>query len=611
MLVASRNFRKNLDARDKATMEYMNKSYAGVYARLQEYSDALFAEIVSKAGETGKVKPWKIARLTTMQSLMEQIAKEVGAYGLVVADQVQGEARDMARLGEQHMAEIIKAGFPKEVQATIGASFQMLPASALETATAFTHPDSQLMKNLTVGYGEAAARYIGDSLIAGIGLGHNPEETAKRLNRSMGFPLIDAKRTMRTAQLWAYRETNLAVMQRNSDLVSGWRWYSSLDATTCMACIIRHGQLFGLEHGQHMNDHHNGRCAMIPEIRPLSELGFSGIDASPKVHVEHGDDWFRKQSDEFQKKVMGQNVWEAWKLKKFKLWELQGFYQNDVYGTMVVTLPINQLLGAGWDKGMTKDRNLRKSGKIARKQTVATSTPVSDALDMGWLGPKRSKLRKAGETALAAIDLVHGDGPLPDIPVTDMNKASTHGEYRYNVRRGTATEIKLSRKSDAPELVMVHEVGHFLDHWGIGPGGDFATDAFLWAQKEPGHDWADDFENWWLAIITSDAHLHKQELMRMSGKERNDMILRGEKAPKLDYLRYLLGKREIWARSYAQYIAIRSGDPVLLQQLVESRRQRPAYDPDQNDYAEQWDDRDFTPIAEAMDKLFKTLGWLK
>jgi hypothetical protein len=71
------------------------------------------------------------------------------------------------------------------------------------------------------------------------------------------------------------------------------------------------------------------------------------------------------------------------------------------------------------------------------------------------------------------------------------------------------------------------------------------------------------------------------------------------------YVTFMLRAQEMWARSYAQYIATRSGDPILRAQLF-LERERLAGMPY---YPEQWDDDDFAPIAEAIDELLNAKGW--
>jgi hypothetical protein len=61
---------------------------------------------------------------------------------------------------------------------------------------------------------------------------------------------------------------------------------------------------------------------------------------------------------------------------------------------------------------------------------------------------------------------------------------------------------------------------------------------------------------------------------------------------------------ELWARSYSQYIATRSGDPDLLKGIDMQRDPGRLY----KDF--HWSDEDFAPIAAAIDAMFKKLGWI-
>lgn len=76
---------------------------------------------------------------------------------------------------------------------------------------------------------------------------------------------------------------------------------------------------------------------------------------------------------------------------------------------------------------------------------------------------------------------------------------------------------------------------------------------------------------------------------------------------KIQYVRkacgYYLRREEQWARAYAQYIATRSADPLLLEQLDAIRTSAHAV------YrASQWSDDDFSAIGAAIDDLLTTLG---
>lgn len=58
----------------------------------------------------------------------------------------------------------------------------------------------------------------------------------------------------------------------------------------------------------------------------------------------------------------------------------------------------------------------------------------------------------------------------------------------------------------------------------------------------------------------------------------------------------------LWARSYAQYIAIKSKDALLIGQLDKLRIEK---EPNQ------WSDSEIVSIMQAFDETFRSLGWLK
>jgi hypothetical protein len=131
-----------------------------------------------------------------------------------------------------------------------------------------------------------------------------------------------------------------------------------------------------------------------------------------------------------------------------------------------------------------------------------------------------------------------------------------------------------------PELTLAHEIGHWLDREGAGVGGRFESEA------------GGLFADWLAAVERSEAVQNIRQRAR-TGYNRK-------------YANYLLRVREMWARSYAQWVAVRSGDAKLLQQLELIRRkgasaeQRPS----------QWEDADFEAIAREIDALFRKIGWM-
>jgi hypothetical protein len=202
-------------------------------------------------------------------------------------------------------------------------------------------------------------------------------------------------------------------------------------------------------------------------------------------------------------------------------------------------------------------------------------TPIGSALTL-VAGPD---LRPLSE-AIATVDRVHGDGPLPTISV--VRRPLLAAEAYYHSLR---LDIVIGTNAGQPALSLLHELGHALDHWGLGRQGDFATST--------GHA---NLADWRRAVEGTRAWLDLRALRSRYPQARAQTILV-----------YLLRYDELWARSYAQYVATRSGDPTLLAELDTRRRQRAG---SRVHLPRQWDDIDFAPVADAIDDLFRRLGWI-
>lgn len=219
------------------------------------------------------------------------------------------------------------------------------------------------------------------------------------------------------------------------------------------------------------------------------------------------------------------------------------------------------------DDGRTLAESLGGAAtQIARTPAIAKAvlrkSPVSSALTL--------KIRDKAplRDALEAIDSVHDDGVLPTIPVDGTPGRDYLGVYR--TRSNKAASIGVSAKGSWPRLTAVHEIGHFIDHQALHTAGRFAS-------EDPASG---------LGSIIS--------LLRATP---TFAALRN--APKPSYWQ---SGRELFARAYAQYIAIRSQHPALLAEL--RKCQGNPYQP-----WRQWSDAEFAPIALEIDALLKSKNW--
>ena len=204
--------------------------------------------------------------------------------------------------------------------------------------------------------------------------------------------------------------------------------------------------------------------------------------------------------------------------------------------------------------------------------------PVSDAIKVA---ARDKVVGKSAGIALDAIAKVHTDGNLPKLTLTRNDGLDALGQYSARkANPGKSPKIQINGKGKDTAFTTAHEVGHFLDHQGLSPKtakDGFASDA---RGKDPAMDKLMD------ALRESSAF--KQ--IERSGLRDSDKS-------------YLMRDRELFARAYAQYVAVQSKDREMMNGL---NRERLGHTP-----FTQWDDRDFYPIKNAMTELFKTRGWVK
>ena len=141
----------------------------------------------------------------------------------------------------------------------------------------------------------------------------------------------------------------------------------------------------------------------------------------------------------------------------------------------------------------------------------------------------------------------------------------------YRLRKGDPVDLRVSRRHGRIALSFVHELGHLVDHQlGRDLGPSWASGAH------------DAFEDWRRAAKTLSSRLPAE-----IGRSRR---------------RYFHSAKELWARSYAQTVLMRSGDSRLelhLQGLLE-----------QNDIFV-WPAAEFAAVADEVDLVFERLALLR
>lgn len=190
-------------------------------------------------------------------------------------------------------------------------------------------------------FGQEMADEIRSTMLEAIRTGMGPRYVASALVRTLGQGLTWALRTARTSMLYGYREATIASYRRNSHVVTGWYWHAHLaDSRVCIGCVAQHGTFHSLD--EMLNDHHNGRCAMVPATISWADLGVQTEEVSD---FQSGRDWFNAQPVDRQRQMMGDSMYRAFQDGQFQWEDLSRPYYDTVYGQMRRAPSLVELLG--------------------------------------------------------------------------------------------------------------------------------------------------------------------------------------------------------------------------------------------------------------------------
>jgi hypothetical protein len=189
--------------------------------------------------------------------------------------------------------------------------------------------------------------------------------------------------------------------------------------------------------------------------------------------------------------------------------------------------------------------------------------PLEDVIAL----PRRSPLAGELERALNAASGLHGLlSDLAPVPVRPTATISEAGAYRF--RKKDPIDVRVSRLGGRVALGFLHELGHLLDHQVF-----YDRKTRTWASAVHIA-----FTGWRIAAAT----LEHRPLP--GGRYRQ---------------RYFQSTHEVWARSYAQTVLLRSGDPVLGAQLAKLQA---------DDDPHVWSAEQFEAVALEVERVFERLG---
>jgi hypothetical protein len=213
-------------------------------------------------------------------------------------------------------------------------------------------------------------------------------------------------------------------------------------------------------------------------------------------------------------------------------------------------------------------------------ETEPEGTKISSKL---FRSASETRLEKIlSDEVVQTIDSIHGDGPLP-AAYLNFKKSTGTANGQYSLTDGNIDIFKVGKTP----MTLTHEMGHWMDHKGFK--GLIPNTGSKGIQSMASY--SDLFSDFRKAAFQS---RKIKEIFSSTGITQRSID-------------YFTSNHEMFARAYAQYIATKSGNPKMLEQLKE----RQGVPTNGARYPDQWDDDDFVPIAQEIEKIFIKVGWIK
>ncbi|MCL2639723.1 MAG: hypothetical protein FWD53_02655 [Phycisphaerales bacterium] len=191
------------------------------------------------------------------------------------------------------------------------------------------------------------------------------------------------------------------------------------------------------------------------------------------------------------------------------------------------------------------------------------------------------------------LDRVHRWPQIPACPVVVSGSCKEDGCYNSLSHPSRPKKLEISRFAVYPSITLIHEIGHMLDHMALNPiKRGFGSD----------HDpLFDPLHSVW------ETSRSIRKLIALSTRKRPVVAPMVRK-----FLIYMLQPRELWARTYVQWVAHRSQDVLIVSQLrsstVEPSGEPPVFRRLGIEYY--LGDDDFRRIIPLVDDLFRQRGLL-
>lgn len=312
-----------LQYRVESVTNAMANQWLNVGYNIDKKASQVAKEIVALQAQGKEVTEAWLNELKYYKALSEQAQNQISSYMGWAERYTQQEVINAALLGIDNASDMY-------LYTTQGIGyFKGLPAPQIESIAAITARDAplgQLFEQIRPTF--IGMNPITESLMSGLAMGMPMTEIAKLITDAANVPYKRSVLIARTEVNRAHRSATLRTYQEYE--VPYYRRLASR-GHACFACMMLDGMLYTSKEA--LDDHPNGACQMVPVLDPDSK----------STDWEHGKERFEKMSEAEQRKIMGNNYFDAWKRGDFTLDQMVVVRQNPVWGGSPGVRPLKEL----------------------------------------------------------------------------------------------------------------------------------------------------------------------------------------------------------------------------------------------------------------------------
>jgi hypothetical protein len=321
-----------LETQDAAVLQRLIDAYGGTYQRINPQIEALIEKMQADF-DAKRLTKEGVKSSAAYRNLIGSISSELNDYEGYLKTEIRAVAERAAQTGLTTAEFLLAVALADALGIAVKDVPKDLVKGAGKDALSFL---AEYLRKLAARIDELSnyhAEQIAAGILERVALGQNPAIIAEWITDAYGMGLTDAMRMCRTAQLYSFRQSAAATQLANSDILEGVVWCAELD-DACMSCVAQHGTVYPV--GTVCDDHHNGRCAMLPIVK-----------GSDNPIQQTGEEWFNAQDEATQRSMMGPGKYGAWKAGQFEFSQLSKDYEDDIFGIMKGEASLSSLLGDG------------------------------------------------------------------------------------------------------------------------------------------------------------------------------------------------------------------------------------------------------------------------